>query len=317
MINASDFHKYGSKPMTRWIETNSKLEIKNAEWKKIMKKGDPVTHELVESKQVETMGAAQEFEDQGDMAKLSLDEGWAKKKMIAQVGAYIEYTNRSLKLGGKNYIQRSKEGLAKCPARWMDRIAMLYMEYSDTALASVPTINGRAVIDSIGGDGLTLAHTAHTHQSNGGNTYSNKTASFTSLTQDALQGAVTAVSLWVNDSGQYMDAEITELQVPVTLQYKAYELCHSKTKSETANRADNALNEHYGPKPTVIKQLVNQTEWFCKTNCPNDFELAFGWEPKQDSEYIKSKGGKYVHYLDFLVAHGCNDPRGYYFNKAA
>lgn len=309
-----DFRENFKARMIKEINTNISKRMDAGEWKEIMKKGS-INAEYQESRQDEAMGPAQMIGEGGMPPEAIVREGYSKRKAIQEVGLRAVYTRRVKKLDKRKLIAKITKNLAMSPNQYLENIAANYIEYSDTALASVPTVNGLPIIDSIGGDGLTLAHETHTFKSDMANTYSNKTASLQSLTQDVLQTMTNAVLNWTQNTGELLDVDVKRVIVPVAHQWKIYELLHSETKSETANRSDNALRQHYGKASFyVYRHQINQDEFMLETNVENDYEMLFGWDPNIEDKY-DSETGNTTLTLNFAVAHGVNDPRRYYFNK--
>lgn len=310
---SGDFGKFMLPQIQKYIETNMPKSLVTSEGAKVFKTGK-IDREYIETKQTEATGPIQVIEQGGRMAELNLPEGFAKRFGVREAGIKAAWTKRKIKLGGKEYVRRVKEGVMRGPDQYFNTLGMLYWEYADTPLASLPLVKGVPVVDSLAGDGLTLAHTAHTFNSDSGVTNSNKTATFKSLTQDGLQADIDTVMQWRNNENQVMGIRVQNLKVGQTNAAKAYEITHSSMRSESANRADNALKQYLPAQPEIIQSMINQNEYILQTTAENDYNLLTAWDGETETEYDKELRTWYL-YLDLAHAHGCNFPLHYYYNK--
>lgn len=310
---SGDFGKFVLPAIQKYIDTNMPKSAVLSEGARVFKTGK-IDREYVEVKQTEATGPMQVIEQGGRMAELTVPEGYPKRIGVREAGIKGVWTKRKIRLGGKEYVRRVKEGIMNAPKQYFNTLGMLYLEYADTALASVPKAKGVAVIDSIGGDGLTLAHAAHTFNSDGAVTNSNKTSTYKSLTQDGLQSDINTVMQWKNNENVAMGIRVKSLWVGQTNAAKAFELLHSAGKSETANRSDNALKEYLPPRPVVLQSMINQNEYILETTAENDYCLLTAWDEESETEYDKETRTWYL-YLDGAHAHGCGFPLRYFFNK--
>lgn len=310
MITMADFTKYAERGvLTDFVDVNIKKRLKDSEYKAILREESGLNRPYTESKQVEDMGAASEMDTEfSDQQELELHEGWPKRRNVRFIGAYVCYTEASLLLGGENYINMCKEGLSDSPRKWLENTGALYFEYADTAVASVPMVNNKIIVDPECGDGLPIASENHTFKSSSTVTFDTKFSSYREPSQDSIQDGITTQELWPSNSDQ-IDVEVNEIQVGTSNRFKVAEILKSTGRSDTANRADNQLKGE-GLKLTVLKRMINQLEWRLLNNLKNDLTLKFAWKPKQKMEYIPGSGGKYIQWLTFALAHGCNDPRG-------
>lgn len=315
-ITTGQMAEYLIPKMKKEITTNIASVIKKGEWTYVFDEESQST-DYTDTTILEAMGAARVVEEGAGAPEIKMNQGWNKRRALTEYGCKVGFTRRLRNMADAKAIKRLKDGLMLSPRQLLNNIGMGYLEYGDTAIASVPTFGGKPMIDSLSADGLTIFHTTHTFASDSSNTYSNKTSAFASLAQTSLFNAIYAVQLWRNNVGNALEADPEGLLIPVSLGEKAYELLHSRTKSETANRADNALNDYMSWESCkILRMIVNQTEWFIRTNLPNDYIFGSGWKPGVEDKYDPNTG-IFELIMSFAFSHGVADPRKIYANKAA
>jgi hypothetical protein len=307
-ITMADFAKYGPTVIPKYVDNNISKRLKTSEHKFILRRGDKLTQPYSESKQVEDMGAASEMDTEfSDQNELTQEEGWPKRRGVRFIGAYIEYTQAAIRLGGEKFIKMAKEGLSDAPRKWLEALASLYFEFSDTARTGVPMIGTKIIVDPQCGDGLPIASTDHTFSSSSTVFFDTKFGSYREPDQDSIQASITAQELWRSNTDN-IDVEVNEIQFGSTLRFQIAEILKSTDRSDTANRATNVLKGQL--KMTCLKRMINQLEWRTLNNIKNDLTIEYAWDAETKMEYIPGSGGKYRHWLNMALAHGCNDPRG-------
>lgn len=313
MLTSGSIRRF-MKTLEKEVNSNVTKRIKEAEWKKIFAEETAVA-EYVESYYREVGGAARLVEEGEAIPSQDIKDGWKKRVGVSMYGVQGQYTERAFKLGDKKLIAQITEDLSAAPAFLLNTIATLYWEYADKGLSAVPQIKGRPVIDTICADGKTIAATDHGYKSDINITYSNKSASYLSLTADTMFDVINTIELWRLNNTDLADAEAKQLIIGAYNQKKAYELLHSETDSETANRSDNALRSKFGPMDyTVLKRMVDPTEWGIITNWDNDYKFNFAWKPQTDRDFDKERRIHKI-IMNFVFGHGVGDPRRIFFVK--
>lgn len=310
-MNSAEFKEFLETKMPRVIQTNLKDRLKKMEMSDIFKKSK-VNTEYVDSRQLEAMGMAQMTVEGAPLPELKMKMGYAKRKAWVEYGARIEISKRLKKLQKYDIVGKAVRELVNSPRQLIETLGAYMFTYGDEAtVANIPTQNGIPCIDNICGDGLTIFNASHTFASDGANTYSNLISPFRSLTQGALQDVITTVQQWRNNVDDLMDADVERVIVASKNQYKLYELLVGSEKSETTNRAKNALNEHFqGGDRKVWKRLGDTNDWYVETNLDNDYEYLVAWDPEQENDYDKALR-VWRYFLDLAVGFGVNDPRRY------
>jgi hypothetical protein len=311
MLTSKDFGQHVMPQIVKDIDAY--ISKTDGEYKGFFTTGK-LSQEYILTKQIEATAAAQMINEGANIPNMELPDGHEKKFGVREYGLKFGWTKRKVKLGGNKYIKRGVEAVKNSPRFYFNTLGNLVMEYADTAAASVPSVLNVPVVDTIGGDGLTLAHTAHTFRTDSAYTWSNKTSSFQSLTQDTLQTAINTIMQWKNNEGRVIGVKAKSLWVGQTNAATAYEILHSPGRSDTANRVDNAIQEYLPPKPKVLQTMINQNEWIIETTAENDYNLLTAWDGETETEYDKEKRTHFI-YLDGCFAQGTNYPGRYFFNK--
>lgn len=315
-ITSGDFRRYDIPSMIKEINTNTDRVLSSGQWKEVVEQGTLET-DYSETFLPEASGAAKLMFEGQAAPEIRIEEGYSKRRALSDYGCCGAFTRRVLETGNKKKVKRIKDAVMNSPEQLFDNIAYSgYMELGDTAMTSIPTINGVPIIDSEAADGRPIFDTAHTFHSDIVNTYPTKSTGYLTLNQTNLFASIYAVQGWKNNVGNNLEADVKMMQIPIAWGEKAYELLHSRTKSETANRADNAINNYLASSDyKVLRKIVNQTEWFLKTTFPNDLMFEFAMKPRtytKDDELI----GVHWIIMAIMFAHGCADPRGMYAIKA-
>lgn len=296
------------------IAGNIEKQEKRGQFKNFFKTGK-TEFEQFETKIAEASGPAQIWLEGSPKPLISVNDGWVKRRAITEYAARIDYTKRIMKMASPKLRAKMARVLSDAIPQLKEEVCANYLEYGDQALSSVPAINGVPVIDTVAADGQPIFSTSHTHYSDKLQTYSNKTASFQTLSQATLQNACNQILGWKSNNGMPLSARPKKLWVGINNRHKAYELLHSDTKSETANRADNALRMDFDAMSFgIYKHMKDQDEWFITTTWENDYRYDEAWGVEQDSKYEKLTGTTSL-MADTAFAHGVGDPRYILANK--
>lgn len=313
-VTSGAFRPEMVKHIQKEISGNIEKQEARGAFKNFFKTGK-TEFEQYETRIAEASGPAQVWVEGSPKPLISLNDGWVKRRAIIEYAARIDYTKRIMKMASPKLRAKMAKVLSDAIPQLKEEICSLYLEFGDQALANVPQINGVPVIDTIAADGQPIFSTTHTHYSDKLRTYSNKTASFQALTQATLQNATNQILAWRSNNSMPLSAKPKKLWVGINNRHKAYELLHSPTKSETAERADNALRLDFDAMGFgVYKHMKDQDEWFITTTWENDYVYDEAWGVEQDSKYEKLTGTTSL-MVDTAFAHGVGDPRHLYANK--
>lgn len=314
LITSGQFRSEMVPNLQKLISGNiSKMEAE-ASFKNFFKVGT-TKYEQYETKIEEASGPAQVWTEGSSKPLITANDGWVKRRAIIEYAARIAYTKRIMKMASPRLRAKLAKILSDSIPLLKEEIVACFMEYGDQTAAGVPTINGIPILDTLSADGQPAFSTAHTHYSDKINTYSNKTASFQALTQATLQNACNEIMGWDSNNGAPLSVSAKKLWVGINNRHKAYELIHSNTKSETANRADNALRQDFDAMDFgVYKRMKDADEWFITTTWENDYCMDQGWGVEQENDYDKQTGTTYL-MVDTAFALGVGDPRYIYANK--
>lgn len=314
LIVSGEFRADMVRHIQKEIAGNIEAQEKRGQYKQFFKTGK-TEFEQYETKIAEASGPAQLWIEGAPKPLITLNDGWVKRRAITEYAARIDYTKRIMKLASPALRAKMARYLSDAIPQLKEELGANYLEFGDQPLSAVPAINGVPVIDTICADGQPIFSTTHTHYSDKLRTYSNKTASFQVLTQATLQASTNQIMGWRSNNGMPLSAKAKKLWVGINNRHKAYELLHSETKSETAERADNALRQDFGAMDFgVYKHMKDQDEWFITTTWENDFRFDDAWGVEQDSKYDKLTGTTSL-MVDTAFAHGVGDPRHVYANK--
>jgi hypothetical protein len=167
-----------------------------------------------------------------------------------------------------------------------------------------------------GGDGVTLANTAHP-TALGGN-FSNRSATDADLTDVSLEQAMIDIAGFIDERGLKIAMKGQKLIIPVNIQFVADRILESTLRVGTADNDINAL-KNMGMLPggyTVNHYLTDTDAYFIKTDCPNGFKhftraaLATGMEGDFDTGNMRYKARE-------RYSFGYSDPRAVYASQGS
>jgi len=122
------------------------------------------------------------------------------------------------------------------------------------------------------GDGSVLCATNHALQSGGTN--SNRLASDSDLSEDALENMKILADGMVNDDGILGDYELQDLIIPAALQFEAHRILKSMGRVGTADNDANALRDSNVIRNIIMwKRLTDTDAFFTTTNCEDGLLL--------------------------------------------
>jgi hypothetical protein len=128
----------------------------------------------------------------------------------------------------------------------------------------------------VGGDGVTLASTAHPLA--GGGTYANRPVAGAMLNEASLEDALISVAGYVDDKGLLISVQPQKLIVPRQQMFQAERLLNSMYQPGTANNDINAIkNTSALPQGYMMSEyLTNPNAWFIRCNVePSSYGMIY------------------------------------------
>src|SRR5210317_722243 len=167
-----------------------------------------------------------------------------------------------------------------------------------------------------GGDGVTLAHTAHPTALGG--TFSNRSSTDADLNETSLEQAMIDIAGFIDERGLKIAMKGQKLIIPVNIQFVADRILNSTLRVGTADNDINAMrNMGMLPDGYVINHYLSDTDaYFIKTDAPNGFKhfvraaLATGMEGDFDTGNMRYKARE-------RYSFGFSDPRCVYGSQGS
>jgi hypothetical protein len=257
--------------------------------------------------ELENAGSVMDAPERSVLEAIEFNEGFSKTVEMHRYGALIEITENMLKLNQMDVFQRQIAQLKLAAMTTKEAIGHAILEEGDTALASVPTLNNRPIIDSVGSDGELIFSTAHTWK-NGGPTYQNLSSSADDLTDTALDALWSNVMRYTDNVGRPLNIMPRRLILPPELARKGWRLTLSEKEPDTDTNAYNAAMRQLQSKEFLVdKWLSSQTEWYCETDAGPMFrpKILVAWNNDvKTSPGVDRTGGRWVS-LTFCFGVGC------------
>ena len=192
------------------------------------------------------------------------------------------------------------------------RSAALAMSFRQTKENVGANIYNRAFNGTyLGGDGVSLASTAHPNTSGG--TFANKPSVDADLSEAALEDALTAVMGFQNDRGLLINVMPRSLVVARQNWWNANRIMKSAYTPTTANNAVNVLVATNAlPEGIVMNHyLTSPNAWFVRTNIQNGLKyysrVCIQFDQDNDFDTMNAKAKGYERY-----SFGWTDPRAIY-----
>ena len=189
------------------------------------------------------------------------------------------------------------------------RAAALAMSFRQTKENVGANIYNRAFNATyLGGDGVSLANTAHPNTSGG--TFANKPSVDADLSEASLEDALTAVMGFQNDRGLLINVMPRSLIVARQNFWNANRILKSAYTPTTANNAVNVLVATNAlPEGIVMNHyLTSPNAWFVRTNIQNGLKyysrVGIQFDQDNDFDTMNAKAKGYERY-----SFGWTDPR--------
>jgi hypothetical protein len=167
---------------------------------------------------------------------------------------------------------------------------------------SVGIIDDAADTNIVGGDGVTLANSAHPIK--GGSTISNILDPALSPSNTSVQLVLVACEKMNGSNGYRTGQKVEKYFGPSNLKFRFKEILKSEKRDDTSNNALNALKGEGGDSYHSVPEMASTTNWFAKTDAPRG--AAFVWRRKarfDTAAEIKVDSKVHVGSARFLVSY--------------
>ena len=201
-----------------------------------------------------------------------------------------------------------------------DTLSARYTKALARSMAYTKQVRGANVLNNAfsvtGGDGVTLASTAH--PTTFGGTFSNRSATDADINETSLEQAMIDIAGFIDERGLKIAMNGRKLIIPVNIQFVADRILNSTLRVGTADNDINALR-NMGMLPegyTVNHYLTDTDAWYVKTDCPNGLKhfvraaLATGMEGDFDTGNMRYKARE-------RYSFGYSDPRAVYASQGS
>ena len=154
-----------------------------------------------------------------------------------------------------------------------DTLSARYTKALARSMAYTKQVRGANVLNNAfsvtGGDGVTLANTAHPTALGG--TFSNRSATDADLTDVSLEQAMIDIAGFIDERGLKIAMKGQKLIIPVNIQFVADRILESTLRVGTADNDINAVRSMgVVPGGTVVNHYLTDTDaWFLLTDVPN------------------------------------------------
>ena len=201
-----------------------------------------------------------------------------------------------------------------------DTLSARYTKALARSMAYTKQVRGANVLNNAfsttGGDGVTLASTAH--PTTFGGTWSNRSSTDADINETSLEQAMIDIAGFIDERGLKIAMNGRKLIIPVNIQFVADRILNSTLRVGTADNDINALrNMGMLPEGYVVNHYLTDTDaWFVKTDCPNGFKhfvraaLATGMEGDFDTGNMRYKARE-------RYSFGYSDPRCVYASQGS
>ncbi len=194
-----------------------------------------------------------------------------------------------------------------------DTLSARYTKALARSMAYTKQVRGANVLNNAftvtGGDGVTLANTAHPTALGG--TFSNRSATDADLTDVSLEQAMIDIAGFIDERGLKIARKGQKLIIPVNIQFVADRILNSTLRVGTADNDINALKSS-GAVPqgyTVNNFLTDPDAWFMLTDAPNGLK-HFNRSPLRTAMEGDFNTGNMRYKARERYSYGWSDPRG-------
>ena len=230
-------------------------------------------HEKVYTKMFDTVRSDKAYEEYVMATGFALGQVKPQGQSIAydsqQQGWVTRLTNTTYALGYIVTMEEMEDNLYEKIAKQRTRaLAFSAIQAKEQNMALI--YNRAFTSGYVGGDGVTLASTAHPNVSGG--TFANRPTAGAALSEASYEDALIAINGLQDDKGLYINVKAKNLIVPRQLQFNALRLQKSVYQPGTANNDINATNfTNAVPGETVVSvYLTSPGAWFIRTDAGGD-----------------------------------------------
>lgn len=261
----------------------------------------------------ENMGPVSAMVEGGTHPAMTFSEGYSLAMTAHTWGGKVVITKAMKHYDQRDLVAKLLARLRKGTLEAKEILGTSYLEYGATAIASVPRVAGRPIVNSICGDGLTIFNDAHTWRS-GGVTWDNNDASTLDLVESSISTIYAAARGWTDDRGYPLNVELDDIIFPRTMRQKYDKLTLSPKEPATGNNAINAALEVLKRGGIENQLLSSTTTWYMLTKCEGSgIDWLVGWDDEVEGPEVADKDTKNIIItVDFSLATGCLDPHRYY-----
>jgi len=254
----------------------------------------------------EGMAALQDHVEGSPVGELDAKEGFPQAYTQHQFAGLIDITKPMEHFSQVDLVEKLVQKLMDAAYKAKEIIGTDYLEFGDSAIASVPLVNGRPIINSIQGNGVTIFNATQTWKS-GGPTYATKSAAADSLSETAIDTAWTNVRRWVDDKGAPLDVKLTALIIPPDLFSEANKTMFSELEPDTANNAINVAPKQLRKRIIENQWLSSATQWYLMTDAKEGSLSWFkGWDDQVETAKPNIRTGNRCISVEFSCATGVN-----------
>lgn len=208
------------------------------------------------------------------------DEGWGQAYTQQGFGARISFTKELKEYSRVDVMAVGLKYMKLAPSKTREITGATYLDFGDTAQASTPMVGGAYLINSIGGDSLTLFNTAHywreTGNGTGAPTWANLAATYTDLTEAGLIAVYNVIAAWRDQYNAPFGINPTDIIYPVAKTSQYLKVRKSLLEPQSSGNAVNVANMLFQGGGTQEKWVQSQTDWYVKTDADaQTFGLKF------------------------------------------
>jgi hypothetical protein len=303
-INTGNFANF-LEGMAEHLDTGLANRQKKAIYTQYMEMKD--TNRIVERDvDFEGMAALTDHVEGSPISELDAKEGYPQAYTQHQFAGLIDITRPMEKFSQVNLVEKLVQKLMDAAYKAKEIIGTDYLEYGNTAVASVPQVNGRPIINSVQGNGQLIFAQAQLWKS-GGPSYDTLSASADSLSETSIDTAWIDVRRWVDDKGAPLDVKLVGLIIPPNLFSAASKTMFSDLEPDTANNAINVAPKQLRRRIIENQWLSSTSIWYLMTDA-REGSLCWwkGWDDQVETNKPNPRTGNRCISVEFSCATGVN-----------
>lgn len=269
---------------------------------------------------LENMRAVSRLPEGAAIPEMDYDPGYAQNYTQGQWAGRYSITEAMQQFAMGGFIEKLNKRLTLSTYQAKEIIGASYLDYGSTAQASVPFVGGAPLINSIGGDGVTLFNTAHPFRSDPTRTWTNKAAAYADISETSINTVFVDVAGWKDNNNAPLNINPKRIIHPVAQHQRFLKVQKSLLEPGSNNNAVNTSGMLFEnlDNGLMLKWLVNANNWYAETTADQDdfgLQFYFGWEDMVKKGYDTHTWNSYVGVM-FSLAHGANQLRTLYAVQA-